>query len=129
MYFKQRKNNNKSLISLNEKIIPSSESYTNLSSYSIILNRPFSKKIRGLRKLSLQSTQSKMSDSTQNPSTKIKNSEIEDVNEKENELNLSQFSDFNLEDEEEEQLSFDSSFDDIETASFDEEALLKKEIN
>ena len=89
-----------------------------------------SKKIKGLRKLSLQSFQSKMSESTQNSITKQKSSEIEDVNEKENELNLSHFSDFNLEDEEEneDQLSFDSSFDDIETASFDEEAL-QKEIN
>lgn len=68
-----------------------------------------------------------MSESTQNSITKQKSSEIEDVNEKENELNLSHFSDFNLEDEED-QLSFDSSFDDIETASFDEETL-QKEIN
>ena len=77
-----------SLHSLKDKIVPSSESYSNLSSYSVILNRPISHKLKN-RKWSMQS------ESTANSLSKPKSSEIEDVYECENELNISNLSDFN----------------------------------
>ena len=50
--------------------------------------------------------------------------EIEDVYECENELNISNLSDFNLEEEDDKNISFDSSFDKVETVHFDEEELM-----
>ena len=105
-----------SLHSLKDKIVPSSESYSNLSSYSVILNRPISHKLKN-RKWSMQS------ESTANSLSKPKRSEIEDVYECENELNISNLSDFNLE-EDDKNISFDSSFDEVETVHFDEEELM-----
>ena len=105
-----------SLHSLKDKIVPSSESYSNLSSYSVILNRPISHKLKN-RKWSMQS------ESTANSLSKPKISEIEDVYECENELNISNLSDFNLE-EDDKNISFDSSFDEVETVHFDEEELM-----
>ena len=106
-----------SLHSLKDKIVPSSESYSNLSSYSVILNRPISHKLKN-RKWSMQS------ESTANSLSKPKSSEIEDVYECENELNISNLSDFNLEEEDDKNISFDSSFDKVETVHFDEEELM-----
>ena len=106
-----------SLHSLKDKIVPSSESYINLSSYSVILNRPISHKLKN-RKWSMQS------ESTANSLSKPKSSEIEDVYECENELNISNLSDFNLEEEDDKNISFDSSFDKVETVHFDEEELM-----
>ena len=106
-----------SLHSLKDKIVPSSESYSNLSSYSVILNRPLSHKLKN-RKWSMQS------ESTANSLSKPKSSEIEDVYECENELNISNLSDFNLEEEDDKNISFDSSFDKVETVHFDEEELM-----
>ena len=103
-----------SLHSLKDKIVPSSESYSNLS--SVILNRPISHKLKN-RKWSMQS------ESTANSLSKPKSSEIEDVYECENELNISNLSDFNLE-EDDKNISFDSSFDEVETVHFDEEELM-----
>ena len=105
-----------SLHSLKDKIVPSSESHSNLSSYSVILNRPISHKLKN-RKWSMQS------ESTANSLSKPKSSEIEDVYECENELNISNLSDFNLE-EDDKNISFDSSFDKVETVHFDEEELM-----
>lgn len=107
-------------------MIPSSDSYTDLSSYSIILNRPFSKKLKSIRKLSLQSDISKISQSTMNTLSKHKQLVNE---EKENMLDLSDLSNFNLEDEEKDSLSFNSSFDEVETTSIDEDNLLRFESN
>lgn len=104
-----------SLHSLKEKAVPSSGSCSELSSYSVILNRPISRKLKN-RKWSMQS------ESTTNSLSKPQRKEIENVYECENELNLSNLSEFNL--EEEDNISFDSSFDEVETVNFDEEALM-----
>ena len=123
------KQTQRSVASLKANVIPSSDSYTDLSSYSIILNRPFSKKLKSIRKLSLQSDISKISQSTMNTLSKHKQSVNEYNEEKENMLDLSDLSNFNLEDEEEDSLSFNSSFDEVETTSIDEDNLLRFESN
>ena len=119
------KQTQRSVASLKANAIPSSDSYTDLSSFSIILNRPFSKKLKSIRKMSLQSDMSKISQSTINTLSKRKQSGNENNEEKENMLDLSDLSNFYLEDEEEENLSFNSSFDEVETMEIDEDNLLK----
>lgn len=68
---------------------------------------------------------SKISQSTMNTLSKRKQSGNENNEEKENMLDLSDLSNFYLEDEEEENLSFNSSFDEVETMEIDEDNLLK----
>lgn len=68
---------------------------------------------------------SKISQSTMNTLSKRKQSGNENKEEKENMLDLSDLSNFYLEDEEEENLSFNSSFDEVETMEIDEDNLLK----
>lgn len=68
---------------------------------------------------------SKISQSTMNTLSKRKQSGNENNEEKENMLDLSDLSNFYLEDEEEENLSFNSSFDGVETMEIDEDNLLK----
>lgn len=75
--------------------------------------------------MSLQSDMSKISQSTINTLSKRKQSGNENNEEKENMLDLSDLSNFYLEDEEEENLSFNSSFDEVETMEIDEDSLLK----
>ena len=75
--------------------------------------------------MSLQSDMSKISQSTMNTLSKRKQSGNENKEEKENMLDLSDLSNFYLEDEEEENLSFNSSFDEVETMEIDEDNLLK----
>lgn len=60
-----------------------------------------------------------------NTLSKRKQSGNENNEEKENMLDLSDLSNFYLEDEEEENLSFNSSFDEVETMEIDEDSLLK----
>ena len=60
-----------------------------------------------------------------NTLSKRKQSGNENKEEKENMLDLSDLSNFYLEDEEEENLSFNSSFDEVETMEVDEDSLLK----
>ena len=60
-----------------------------------------------------------------NTLSKRKQSGNENKEEKENMLDLSDLSNFYLEDEEEENLSFNSSFDEVETMEIDEDSLLK----
>ena len=60
-----------------------------------------------------------------NTLSKRKQSGNENKEEKENMLDLSDLSNFYLEDEEEENLSFNSSFDEVETMEIDEDNLLK----
>ena len=60
-----------------------------------------------------------------NTLSKRKQSGNENNEEKENMLDLSDLSNFYLEDEEEENLSFNSSFDGVETMEIDEDNLLK----
>ena len=76
--------------------------------------------------MSLQSDMSKISQSTMNTLNKHKQSLNENNEEKENTLDLSDLSNFYLEDDEE-NLSFDSSFDEVETMSIDEDKLVKIE--
>ena len=64
-----------------------------------------------------------------NTLSKHKQSVNEYNEEKEKMLDLSDLSNFNLEDEEEDSLSFNSSFDEVETISIDEDNLLRFESN